>query len=81
MKTFVIPGSSRGIGNGLARRFLERGHQVMVSGSSSASTDKALGELSEFEGRVEGHPCDVTEHDQVQALWDRTTERFGRIDV
>ena len=81
MKTFVITGSSRGIGLGLAKRFLEQGHQVMVSGSSQASTDKALSQLTEYGERVAGQPCNVTKHAEVQALWDASVAAFERIDV
>ena len=34
MKTVVITGSTRGIGLGMANEFLNRGHQVVISGTS-----------------------------------------------
>ena len=45
MKTVVITGSTRGIGQGLAREFLQRGHQVVVSGTSEESVANALKQL------------------------------------
>ena len=45
MKTIVITGSTRGIGLGLAREFLQRGHQVVVSGTSEQSVENALKQL------------------------------------
>jgi NAD(P)-dependent dehydrogenase (short-subunit alcohol dehydrogenase family) len=45
--------------------------------------DKAVAQLSAKhpEERILGCPCDVTEYTQVQALWDTTRARFGRIDI
>ena len=31
--------------------------------------------------RVIGQPCDVTDLNQLQGLWDRAKERFGRVDI
>lgn len=42
MKRIIITGSSRGIGYHMAKCFLEKGHQVLVSGSTEQSTDKAF---------------------------------------
>ena len=80
MQTIVVTGSTRGIGMGLAREFLARGHQVVISGRSQASVDKALAELAPL-GGVLGQPCDVRSREQLQALWDAAVARFGRVDI
>lgn len=83
MAVAVITGSTRGIGLGLAREFLRRGHGVVVSGRSSASVDKAMAALAEDaagEAQLIGHACDVSELSQVQALWDAAVQHFGRVD-
>ena len=38
----VITGSTKGIGLGLAREFLRRGHDVVVSSRGSAAVEKAV---------------------------------------
>ncbi len=81
MKTVVITGSTRGIGLGLAREFLKRGHNVVISGRSQGSVDAALAKLSEFGKRVVGVPCEVDHYEQVQALWDSAVARFHKIDI
>ncbi|HUN24185.1 MAG TPA: SDR family oxidoreductase [Anaerolineales bacterium] len=83
MKTIVITGSSRGIGNGLARAFLARGCQVVVSGSTPASTEKAASALlTEFPpDNILGCPCNVTHLSDHNALWSAATARFGKVDV
>lgn len=83
MKTIVITGSTRGIGFGLAGAFLARGCAVAVSGRSQEAVDQAVAALAaEHEpGRIFGHPCDVGDHAQAQALWDAASDHFGRVDI
>lgn len=83
MKTIVVTGSTRGIGYGLVDAFLERGCQVVVSGSTQTSLDQAmisLGDKHEVE-RILGQLCDVSEYGQVKALWEGAVTRFGKVDI
>ncbi len=75
----VITGSTKGIGYGMAREFLKRGHNVMVSSRRADAVEQAVTDLNtEFPGRtVLGRPCDVAEFDQVQDLWDTAVAGFG----
>ncbi len=83
MKIIVITGSTQGIGFGLAGEFLKLGCAVVISGRSPDRVEKAAASLSaRFDGqRVAGFTCDVTQFDQVQALWDAAASRFGRVDI
>ena len=83
MKTVVITGSTRGIGYGLADSFLALGCSVVVSGRTSTAVEEAVVGLSAKHDpdRVSGHPCDVTDIEQVQALWDAAATRFGKVDI
>ena len=83
MKTIVITGSTRGIGYGLADEFLKRNCKVVVSGRTPAACDEAVGKLAEKHKKVFifGVPCDVSKYEEVQNLWDKSAENFGKIDV
>jgi NAD(P)-dependent dehydrogenase (short-subunit alcohol dehydrogenase family) len=83
MKTVVITGSTRGIGYGMAHEFLQRGHQVMISGRSAESSEKAALALAAKHdaARIGHHACEVADYGQVQALWDAAVQRFGRVDI
>ena len=83
MTIVVITGSTRGIGYGLSDAFLERGCSVTVSGRTQEAVDGAVESLSakHGEGRVLGVACDVTDFDQVQALWDAARAHWGRVDI
>lgn len=79
-KVVVITGSARGIGFGLAREFLARGCQVMISDMYQDAVDAALNELADAQCSA-GQVCDVTDTDQLHALWQASCERFGRVDI
>ena len=84
MKTVVITGSTRGIGKGMAREFLKRGHNVVVSGRSQAVTLLAAAELEKDAtggAKVLAVGCDVTDAKQVQGLWDQAAGCFGTVDI
>ena len=83
MQTVVITGSTRGIGYGLADAFLERGCAVGICGRTAEGVQRAIDSLSTKHAaqRVWGQPCDVTELEQVQALWDAAQAHYGQVDV
>ena len=83
MKTVVITGSTRGIGFGLADSFLSLDCAVVISGRNWPSVDKAVNQLAtrHTAERVYGHPCDVTNYDQIQLLWDAACNHFGQVDI
>lgn len=83
MKTVVITGSTRGIGYGLADAFLELDCAVTVSGRTPDGVKKAAERLcAKYDAeRVFGHPCDVTDSQKVQALWDVAQDYWGQIDI
>jgi NAD(P)-dependent dehydrogenase (short-subunit alcohol dehydrogenase family) len=83
-KVAVITGSTRGIGFGMAREFLRRGHDVVVSGRSNAAVEQAVAKLQPLAtggASVWGQVCEVSEPAQVQKLWEGAVARFGRVDV
>ena len=73
MKHVVITGATRGVGFGLAQAFLELGCRVTLAGRTDTSTHDARERLlAEFPGasdRISGRACDVTETNQLEALW------------
>ena len=84
-KNVVITGSTRGIGKGMAREFLNRGHNVVISGRTQESVDAALADLkdaAEAKGaHLAGVPCDVGDINQVQSLWDKAVEHLGSVGI
>ena len=81
MKTVVITGSTRGIGLGMAKEFLNRGHQVVISGTSDNSVSRALASIDIMKDNTIGVPCLVQDPDAIQNLWNEGVKAFGKIDI
>lgn len=79
-RVVVITGSARGIGLGLAQEFLQRGHSVVISDLRLADSLEAAQGLGQPD-RVDAHSCDVSNLEQVHALWRAAVDRFGRVDI
>jgi NAD(P)-dependent dehydrogenase (short-subunit alcohol dehydrogenase family) len=83
MKIVVITGSTRGIGCGLADALLGLGSAVVISGRAQAAIDPVVARLgAKHEARrVWGHPCNVADYAQVEALWSAAKAHYGQIDI
>ncbi len=80
----VITGSTQGLGYGYAREFLRLGHNVAISGRSQATVDAAAARLqagAPAGARVIGLAADVGRIEDLQSLWDRASQAFGRVDI
>ena len=75
----VITGSASGIGYGLAQAFVARGCKVMLSDLPGDRLDAAASTLG-TSALVARQPCDVSQREQLQELWDAAVARFGRVD-
>lgn len=94
-RVIVLTGGARagGMGRAIAESFLRLGDSVVLSDvggplashpdyevAPSAHLQQAADELASI-GPVLPVSCDVTDEDQVVALFDRAVAEFGRIDV
>ena len=78
----VTAAAGTGIGSAVARRCIEEGATVIISDVH----EKRLEATSEALAQVNGEKpfsiaCDVTNEQQVQNLFDKTIEEYGKIDV
>jgi NAD(P)-dependent dehydrogenase (short-subunit alcohol dehydrogenase family) len=80
-KVVLITGGGGGIGKAAARRFLDEGARVVLSGTREAKLAAARDELDPTGERVAIHAGQVTTRAQAHALVDAAVERFGGVDV
>ena len=80
-KVAVVTGGSKGIGKAIASAFAESGASVALAARGEEDLARAAKEVEASGGEAVAIPTDVTEPSQVQALMDRTVERFGTIDI
>lgn len=73
-----ITGGTRGIGHGLVVEFLRHGHKVSFTGTSLASIEKGIKNLTgEFFSTI----CDVRVKSQIEIAKDLATNKLGKIDI
>lgn len=77
----VVTGAASGIGRGLAEAFLAEGMKVVVSDVREAALLETADAIRSEGGEVEAVVTDVRDPEAVQALADRTLERFGAVHV
>ena len=84
----VVIGASRGIGKGIAVELALAGAHVVVAGRTldpapgpSGSLAETVALIAELGGGAEAVRCDVTDDEQIAALFARIGERSGRLDV
>src|SRR6476661_5617017 len=80
-KVVLITGGGGGIGKAAARRFLDEGARVVLSGTRRAKLEAARDELDPSGERVELVAGQITGRADAQALVDTAVERFGGVDV
>jgi NAD(P)-dependent dehydrogenase (short-subunit alcohol dehydrogenase family) len=77
----VLMGASSGIGRETAKRFAARGAKVVVSARTDEGLASLIEEIAQQGGEATAFPADVTEYAQMEAVAERTVQRYGRIDT
>ncbi|MEK6674748.1 MAG: SDR family oxidoreductase [Planctomycetota bacterium] len=77
----IVTGGGRGIGRAVCTRFASAGAQVIAAARTVAELDETCRTIQSSGGRCEACATDVCSPDDIDALIDRTRQRFGRIDV
>ena len=76
----LVTGASRGIGAGIAARFGRDGFHVLVNHHRGDAAE-VLAAIHAAGGSAESTPADVSDVDQVRAMFARIAESHGRLDV
>ncbi|QKZ05501.1 glucose 1-dehydrogenase [Pseudomonas eucalypticola] len=78
----LVTGASSGLGAGAAEALAEAGAAVVVNYNRHAEPAEALAErIRENGGKALALQADVSQEDQVEALFARTVETFGALDI
>lgn len=81
-KVCIVTGAAGGIGEGIARRYVEAGAIVMVADLKAEAAEDAARRLTAMgPGTAHALAMDVTSEEQVNAGVAKTVERFGGVDV
>lgn len=80
-KVAVVTGSGAGMGEGIARLFVEEGARLVVSGRDVEKGQRVAASIVEGGGQAVFQRADVRVEADCRALIDRAIETYGRIDV
>jgi NAD(P)-dependent dehydrogenase (short-subunit alcohol dehydrogenase family) len=80
-KIAMVTGAGSGIGKAVALAFLQNGYRVVLAGRRKEMLEKAVAEAGPAGARALAVPTDVTDPQSIRALFARTKEAFGRLDV
>ncbi len=80
-KIAVITGGASGIGLGMARAFAGAGMKLVLADLDDAARDAAIAEFRTAGTDAVGMHCDVSVHEQVQALAALATETYGGVHI
>ena len=80
-KVAVVTGAGSGIGRAAAIALGQEGFSVVVAGRQKEALDATVKEGAAVGSRMIGVPTDVTQPSSVVALFARTKEAFGRLDL
>jgi NAD(P)-dependent dehydrogenase (short-subunit alcohol dehydrogenase family) len=80
-KVAIVTGAGSGIGRTVALALMREGYAVVLAGRRAALLDEAAAEGQAAGGTALAVPTDVADPASVRALFARTKEAFGRLDV
>jgi NAD(P)-dependent dehydrogenase (short-subunit alcohol dehydrogenase family) len=80
-KVVLVTGGSSGLGRATAEAFANAGAKVVVAGLEADAVEAAAEELRQGGCDALGVPADITLQQQVDSLFARALDRFGRLDV
>jgi NAD(P)-dependent dehydrogenase (short-subunit alcohol dehydrogenase family) len=80
-KTAIVTGAGTGIGKGVALALLGEGYRVVFAGRRKEPLEAAIKQAGANAERALAVPTDVCDPTSVKALFARTKDAFGRLDV
>ena len=80
-KNAVVTGGGRGIGAAVAKALAEAGAGVVVSARSASEIESTAEALREAGGAAWAVAADVSDPEQVTALFEGAVEKAGQIDI
>jgi NAD(P)-dependent dehydrogenase (short-subunit alcohol dehydrogenase family) len=80
-KVAIVTGAGTGVGRATALALLRDGYRVVLAGRRQEPLAQVVAEAGPAAGRALAVPTDVSDPGSVRALFARTKDAFGRLDV
>lgn len=80
-RTAIVTGASRGIGKAVALKLASEGASLVVTATSMEAAQMTADEIIKMGGKALAMQVNVADTSQVQALFTKAVEAFGRVDI
>src|SRR5688500_18437859 len=80
-KTAVITGGGSGIGRSISKLFAQQGATVFILELNSEAATQTLQDITEQGGQADSFACNVSNQEEVFAVFDNIKQQTGRIDI
>ena len=81
-RTALVTGGGTGIGAAIAKGMAAEGADLVINYSrSEREAEETVSEIEGLGGRAISIRCDVSRSDQVQAMFQRVADAYGRVDI
>ncbi|GAC1378171.1 MAG: 3-oxoacyl-ACP reductase FabG [Ktedonobacteraceae bacterium] len=77
----VITGAGRGVGRATAHRCAQAGARVVLCSRTAAQIHAVVAEIEQAGGSALAFVADVSREEEVQLLFQKVMDTFGRVDV
>ena len=79
-KVAMVTGSSRGIGNAVAKKYLQEGAKVILIDRNEEGVQKSIEDMKQY-GDAVGYAMDVTDRARVQEVFETVVRDHGTLDI
>lgn len=76
----LVSGAAQGMGRAMAVALAEAGADVMLVGRSQARVEDTASEIGRLGRRAVPVACDISQPEQIRAMFEKLDREFGRID-
>lgn len=80
-KTAIVTGAAQGIGAAIARRYAAAGARVVIADIDGEKGQRNAARIREEGGDAAFQYIDVSDEEQVDALFEATLQTYGRLDI
>ena len=77
----LVTGAAQGMGRAMALALAEAGADLLIADINAAANDSTAGAIRELGRRALPLTCDVTDIDQIRAMFAALDREYGRIDI